>query len=84
LIEVGDTIKVPKNGDKAVVVGPVCVIHSDSQMCTGKVMYFVLGGTEQDYFNAKDAEIILKRSGAEPNDGPPSTVPAAEERKCCR
>lgn len=67
LIEVGDIIKVkPLNIKKLLIVGPVVSIHSTGQYCTGQVMVPVLGGSLSDYFNAADAELILKKDGSEP------------------
>jgi len=74
LIELGDTIKVPAMGfNNRVFVGPVVSINA-SQKCTGQMLCAVVGMFEKSYFNADEAEIILKHNGSEPNDGPPSTV----------
>lgn len=75
LIEVGDIIKVkPLNIKRPLVVGPVFSIHSEGQYCTGQVMVPVLGGMSPDYFNAADAELVLKADGTNPI--PPEVVKA--------
>lgn len=66
LIELGDVIKVPAMGfNNRVFVGPVVVINA-SQQCTGQVLCLVPGAIEKSYFNASDAELILKHDGREP------------------
>lgn len=77
LIEVGDVIKTEALNLKRVVVGPVQNIHSEGQICTGQVLCPVIGGMVPDYFNAKDAEIILKKDGSEPS-APDPDITASE------
>jgi hypothetical protein len=77
LIELGDVIKAPAMGfNNRVFVGPVVSINA-SQQCTGQVLCLVPGVIEKSYFNADEAELILKHDGREP-EGPP-TAEASKE-----
>lgn len=67
LIEIGDVVKAKKiNCPQKPVVSTVITI-SESETCSGLVRYLGTGQLEQDYFNAKDAELVLKADGSEPN-----------------
>ena len=54
-----ETIAIP-------LLGTVASIQAESQQCTGQVAYLAPGLVEKDYFNADDAELLLKGDGSEP------------------
>jgi len=62
----GDVVKAPGlNQQGRIVVGPVGSL-SESDTCTGSIRFVGLGQVEQDYFNAKDSELIAMADGSEP------------------
>jgi hypothetical protein len=65
LIEVGDVVKAHGLSARRAVVGTVSNITA-SQKCSGQILYPILGTMERDYFNADEAEIVLKKDGSEP------------------
>jgi hypothetical protein len=78
LIEAGDFIKVnPLNQAGGKVIGRVVNVV-ESQACTGRVAFPVMGGQELDYFYASDAELVLKHDGAEPEAIAPAEAPPQE------
>jgi len=68
-IDLGDVIKVEAMNTKPLrkVVGTV-VEMTENQSCTGQVQFQEMGGMNKDYFNASEAELILKANGDEPKD----------------
>lgn len=69
LLEAGDFIKTPilnqVDHGKRQVVGHIKNITT-SQQCSGQVVFPVMGGQAQDYFNAADAELLMKADGSDP------------------
>ena len=68
-VEVGDYVKVMPHNLTRRVVGPVACIYPGAKTCSGEVRWLGLGQLESSMFDAKDALLILKADGSEPEAG---------------
>lgn len=62
LLEIGDVIKAPamNRGNPANMEVGRILQTSESQTCTGRFAFIAYEGILTDYFNANDAELVMK------------------------
>lgn len=75
-IDLGDTVVAPALNHQQPRVAGVVVQMTESQTCTGQMHFLMPGKVESDYFNADDAELVLKANGELP--APAALEPSSE------
>lgn len=76
-VETGDWVKtIPLTyGAGTPIIGRVATLK-EAQVCTGTVVWPSIGGSQSDYFNVGESELVLKSNGLPPDDLRRGEVPA--------